>query len=128
MTADLDSSPAIGRPRIQPLNTEHVVDSSLVPEGEAFLLKPRETTFGRAAQNDIVLLTPAVSRYHGRFLVSESDGFSQVPSSASLPFVTLEDYGSANGCRVNGEIVFGRRVLASGDLVEVGGVTLRFLA
>jgi hypothetical protein len=106
---------ATHKPRIKPLESSYSFDCSLVPEGDAFLLKPKETTFGRVAQNDIVLLSPAVSRYHGRFIVTGNE-------------CVVEDYGSSNGIRVNGEAVHDRRTLFDEDVVEAGDVRFRYLA
>jgi hypothetical protein len=102
-----------GGPRITPLDGTDNCDISLVPDGEAYLLKPRETTFGRIAQNDIVLLSPTVSRYHGRFIVAHEQVF-------------VEAFPTTNGVRVDGTRVIERRALSSGEVVEIGDIRFLF--
>jgi adenylate cyclase len=66
------------------------------------------TSLGRADENDIVLSGDLVSRRHARIEVQGGE-------------VSVEDLGSRNGCRVNGEPLKGTRiVLKVGDTVTVG--------
>jgi serine/threonine protein kinase len=102
-----------GRPRIVPLEIPYDFDISLEPDGNAFLLKPRETTFGRIAQNDIVILGQSISRYHGRFIVDGQQVF-------------VEAFPTTNGVRVDGTPVVGRHALTSGEVVEIGEVRFLF--
>lgn len=76
-------------------------------------LPPSVLRIGRAPDNDIVLESAAVSRYHAQLAYSD-DG----------PPV-LSDPGSTNGTYVNGEVVQGDRALGSDDLVYLGGFILR---
>jgi len=68
---------------------------------------------GRAADNDVVLETRAVSRYHAQIEFTE----------AGSP--VLSDVGSTNGTFVNGEPVRAARPLGTDDLVYLGGFLLR---
>ena len=65
---------------------------------------------GRAYPADLVIDDPGLSRRHARFAWGD-DG------------VTVEDLGSTNGTRKNGEPV-ARAPLAQGDEVTLGGVTV----
>ena len=67
-----------------------------------------EITVGRAPEGNTVRLTDRdVSRRHARFLHANG-------------VVFVEDLGSANGTRVNGERVEGRRRIRQGDLIQIG--------
>jgi adenylate cyclase len=74
------------------------------------------TLFGRAANCDVILEDPSVSRWHARFLVSDDQ-------------CTVADLGSRNGTFVNGEQVE-QHDLRDGDRVALGQVlfTLRAAA
>src|SRR4051794_16609731 len=65
------------------------------------------TTLGRADENDIVLSGDLVSRKHARMFVQGDD-------------LLLEDLGSRNGVRINGEVMRAKRPLAAGDTVAIG--------
>ncbi len=79
-----------------------------------YLLEKGAVTVGRAADNDIILPSPKLSRHHAR-LTATPDG------------VLLEDLGSTFGTTVNGEPVT-TRLLQSGDLICLGDVRFRFEA
>lgn len=67
-----------------------------------------EITLGRAREGNTVFLAERnVSRRHARFLRANGSVF-------------LEDLGSANGTRVNGERLSARRRIRPGDLVQIG--------
>jgi ABC-type multidrug transport system ATPase subunit/pSer/pThr/pTyr-binding forkhead associated (FHA) protein len=68
---------------------------------------------GRAAENDIILDAPGVSRYHATLTY----GASEQP--------VLEDLTSTNGTYVNGSLLTESRTLTSDDLVFLGGFVLR---
>jgi pSer/pThr/pTyr-binding forkhead associated (FHA) protein len=71
-----------------------------------------EITIGRQQQGNAVCLSQRnVSRRHAR-LVLVNGG------------VTLEDLGSSNGTRVNGERIEGRRKIRMGDLIQIGNYDL----
>lgn len=65
------------------------------------------TTLGRADENDIVLSGDLVSRKHAR-ITAQGDQLS------------VEDLGSRNGSRLNGESLTGTARLKTGDLLNVG--------
>ncbi len=67
---------------------------------------------GRAPDNEIVLESPAASRYH-----------ATITYGADLPM--LADTGSTNGTYVNGESLLAQRPIQTGDLVFLGGFLLR---
>src|SRR5256714_15529145 len=70
-----------------------------------------EITIGRQDGNTIRLTERNVSRRHAR-LVKENGN------------VLIEDLGSYNGVRVNGEKITGRTRIKEGDLVEIGDYDL----
>jgi len=67
---------------------------------------------GRDPQCDISYAGPRLSRRHAEFRVT-ADG------------VEIRDLGSSNGTRVNSVLV-GEAVLAPGDVVQIGDLTIRF--
>jgi pSer/pThr/pTyr-binding forkhead associated (FHA) protein len=72
-----------------------------------------ETKIGRAQGNDVVVDSQRASRFHA---VLSREG----------PFVVLRDLGSHNGTQVNGSRVE-VQTLANGDMIDIGGVQMRFL-
>ena len=70
-----------------------------------------EVTIGREESCPICLVDRKVSRRHARLLVNETGG-------------NLEDLGSANGVRVNGQRGF-RFILREGDVITVGDTSIR---
>lgn len=77
-------------------------------------LRIPETRIGRSAENDVVIDSQQVSRFHAVLAV---DG----------PFVTIRDLDSRNGVYVNGAKV-DSQVLAHGDGLVIGGCQMRYLA
>lgn len=77
----------------------------------AYDLPEGTTTLGRADENDIVLSGDLVSRKHARLHVRGEE-------------LVVEDLGSRNGSKVNGEPLTGSRAIAVGDYVAVGENTL----
>jgi pSer/pThr/pTyr-binding forkhead associated (FHA) protein len=75
--------------------------------GDVVDITAGETLMGRADSCAVVVDTPAVSRAHARI----SNGAGRV---------VIEDLGSANGTKVNGELVKGPVSLSSGDEVVLG--------
>ncbi len=82
----------------------------------AYDLREGVTKVGRADENDIVLSGDLVSRKHARFHVSQGE-------------LQLEDLGSRNGCKLNGQLATGTSPLKTGDVVTVGenALTVRVL-
>ena len=73
----------------------------------------KSATVGRVEQNDIVLVEPGISRTHTRVL----DDYG---------VYLLEDMGSANGTRLNGEVLSGSEVLRDGDYITLSQTTMQF--
>jgi hypothetical protein len=80
--------------------------------GREFRLNPTETTIGRAAENDIVLDDPTVSRYHAKVRREEEDFY-------------LYDLAATNPTLVNGQTIT-RHLLREGDQVEIGEMVFVF--
>jgi len=87
------------------------VMNGLTPGKEFFF--EHSATVGRVDTNSIVLVEPGISRQHAR--ITDDKGV-----------VLLEDLGSANGTRLNGETVKEPEVLRDGDYLTLGQTTLRF--
>ncbi|MFG3494013.1 FHA domain-containing protein [Streptomyces sp. NPDC047928] len=82
--------------------------------GKQFPIGATPVTLGRNSDNDVVITRENVSRFHAE-VRREGHGF------------VLYDSGSSNGTMVNGQRVTSH-VLQPGDLIEIGGETLRFEA
>lgn len=70
-------------------------------------------SIGRVEQNDIVLVEPGISRNHAA--IRDEHGV----------FI-LEDLGSANGTRLNGEQIAEGEVLRDGDYITLSQTTMQF--
>ena len=86
------------------------MDGAVVKE---LTLTKARTTLGRRPYNDIVFDNLAVSGEHALLIVEGQD-------------VSIEDLGSTNGTRVNGETVR-QRVLQGADVVTIGKYSLSFV-
>jgi len=73
----------------------------------------KEATAGRVDSNDVILVDPGVSREHVRI-------------HGRRGVYLVEDLGSSNGTRLNGELIEGPEVLRDGDYVGIGHATLQF--
>ncbi len=86
----------------------------VIEQGSSFVFhlpaKP-EVNIGRSTEADLQLQHSSVSRRHAR-LFWQHDA------------LLVQDMGSHNGVRINGERVDGPRQLASGDVISVGEVLL----
>ena len=80
--------------------------------GKVFLLEGNKCTVGRDRTNNIYLNLPTVSRNH-----------------AKLEFVdgkwVLENY-SSNGVYINSKVVYDKRRLNDGDVLDFGGAKIKF--
>lgn len=85
---------------------------SVSVQGHSFVLAPGEIVVGRDASCQLRLADLRVSRRHVRFKVT--------PDGA-----TVEDLGSSNGTFVNSLPLYGPQLLYHGDVVEIGGASLR---
>ncbi len=83
-----------------------------VREGEELDLALSLITIGREPDNQIVLPTEGVSRYHGRFRRNGSRWM-------------VEDLGSTNGIALNGVRIEAAMELHDGDVVFIGNQSLR---
>jgi ABC transport system ATP-binding/permease protein len=77
------------------------------------MLRSENVVIGRAAEVDLVLSHPEISRRHCRILFEGETWF-------------VEDLGSQRGTSVNGSRISGRTALKSGDQIQIGPVTLAF--
>jgi len=68
---------------------------------------------GRVDENDVILVDPGISRVHARF-------------QGRRGVYLVEDLGSSNGTRLNGELIEGPEVLRDGDYVGIGQATVQF--
>ncbi|MFD3456695.1 FHA domain-containing protein [Streptomyces sp. NPDC058691] len=82
--------------------------------GERFGIGDKPLTFGRKAENTVVIAGVSASRFHAE-VRRENHGF------------VLYDRGSSNGTRVNGERVTSH-VLQPGDVIAIGEETFCFEA
>ena len=87
-------------------------DSGLQPN-DAFLLRG-ETLLGRSNDNTIALPDSTVSSRHVR-MTHGRDGW------------VVEDLGSTNGTFVNGQRVSSKAKVQYGDLVSLGGVSMKLV-
>jgi hypothetical protein len=70
------------------------------------------TGLGRAPSNTVVLSEPFASNEHARLYLRDGRWW-------------LEDLESRNGTRLNGERLRARAIVATGDILGIGGVRLR---
>ncbi|MHC1719966.1 MAG: FHA domain-containing protein [Clostridiaceae bacterium] len=71
-------------------------------------------TIGRKADNILVLDDPYASSYHAKVYIKNGD-------------CIIEDMDSTNGTILNGEKLIGKEYLVSGDEINIGNVSLRFI-
>jgi pSer/pThr/pTyr-binding forkhead associated (FHA) protein len=110
------SAPLTPHSADQPRLIEVRADAPAGSPAREFLLAPGITSFGRRPESTVVLQgDPYVSGSHAQ-LVTENGA------------VRLVDVGSTNGTLLNGErlAIDEPVVLSSGDLIVIGGSTLRF--
>ena len=83
--------------------------------GREFVFDRDTVSIGRSSECDVVLYDPGVSRRHARLTI-EGEA------------VYVEDSGSANGTKVNGELIprEERRQLEDGDRITLGPVVFGF--
>jgi ABC transport system ATP-binding/permease protein len=93
------------------LQTQISILAGLPPRSET--ITSENVVIGRAAEVDLILSHPEVSRRHCRILWEGENWF-------------VEDLGSQRGTAVNGSRISGRTSLKSGDQIQVGPVVLAF--
>ena len=76
--------------------------------GRTFEFVLPQITVGREDANDLRIPTEGVSRYHAKFKQELQGGWS------------IEDQGSTNGVKVNGERISGAYFLSENDRIEIG--------
>ncbi|HEX8821480.1 MAG TPA: FHA domain-containing protein [Archangium sp.] len=81
--------------------------------GKEFVFEQDSVLIGRVTECDVVLYDAGISRRHCRIF-----------SEARRYFV--EDLGSSNGTRVNGNPISGKQPLSDGDAISLGGVVFKF--
>jgi DNA-binding winged helix-turn-helix (wHTH) protein len=82
-------------------------------EGREILLRPGENVIGREPEAAVWIDDSAVSRRHAHIVVG-SDG------------ATLEDLGSKNGTRLQGERIQSVALLADRDMIRIGPASMVF--
>ena len=84
-------------------------------ESERIILERLRTTIGRSTRSDICIPDPFASRVHAE-IRREGDHY------------VMQDLGSPNGTRFNGQPVTGQTVaLASGDKIQIGETVFEFV-
>lgn len=90
------------------------VPARLLINGEQLPLDQPRIRIGRYPNNEIVVDHSTVSAYHAE-IIERPDGRHEI-----------QDNGSRNGTRVNGDIVTSR-VLKEGDLITLGAASMHYL-
>lgn len=81
--------------------------------GREFEFDQASVLIGRTAECDVILYEAGVSRKHAQIVVEDSAIF-------------IEDLGSSNGTRVNGQAIAGKQALKEGDSISMGPVVFNF--
>ncbi|NDE59455.1 MAG: FHA domain-containing protein, partial [Acidimicrobiia bacterium] len=97
---------------IRATGTTATIASLVLPDDRRLVLGQSELVVGRLAENDIVFDDSNVSRRHARIAPS-TNGW------------VVTDLGSTNGTKVNGVVIGGERSLRDGDIITVGGHSIR---
>lgn len=102
------------REAVQRSGSRRPAKALLVLSGRRMLLPPRGAAIGRSRDCDIVLDDAGVSRHHAEVRPLEASAW------------TIEDLGSTNGVRVNGQTIAGAHELRSGDSIGMGSTEMVF--
>lgn len=81
--------------------------------GRQHILRPGKTSIGRSSENDIVLVSPKISRFHS-MVICKADG------------CRIEDLNSNNGTLINEVMIRGDYLLHHGDRIQMGDYLLEF--
>lgn len=81
--------------------------------GREFEFDQDSVVIGRTAECDVILYEAGVSRKHARILLEGASLF-------------IEDLGSSNGTKVNGETIARKQLLKDGDSISMGPVVFNF--
>ncbi len=101
------------REPLQQARATHSARALLLVAGRRLLVAPAGAVIGRSRDCDIVLEDAGISRRHANVRAG-GEGW------------TIEDLGSTNGVRVNGEQVHGVHPLRLGDRIELGSTEMVF--
>jgi len=101
-------------PEIQPEHAPRLVLLNTDDAGREFTFTHGELRIGRSDENEIAIDDPSLAQTHARLLLDDSGEWQIV------------DLQSSNGVLINGE-PYGKAVLRSGDLLQLGEVKLRFI-
>ncbi len=88
------------------LTSSQESESELADGGDRFALQPI-TTFGRSPGNSIIVRDDFASANHAQIVLKDGQWW-------------LEDRGSRNGTRLNGEPIDGPAILTGGDVICIG--------
>ena len=91
-----------------------IIIESKSGESKELKLEHGTITLGRSADNDIQLMDKTVSAHHAKIVTIFNASH-------------IEDLGSTNGSKVNGKKV-GEHTLHNGDLIQLGGISIRFFS
>jgi hypothetical protein len=90
------------------------VKALLVISGRRMLISPRGAAIGRSRDCDVVLDDAGVSRRHAELRPLDASAW------------TIEDLGSTNGVRVNGQTITGAHELRGGERIGMGSTEIVF--
>jgi hypothetical protein len=102
------------RDAVQRSGSRRPVKALLVLSGRRMLLPPRGAAIGRSRDCDVVLEDAGVSRRHAELRPLDASAW------------TIEDLGSTNGVRVNGQTIAGAQELRNGDSIGMGSTEMVF--
>lgn len=102
------------REAVQRSGSRRPVKALLVLSGRRLLVPPRGAAIGRSRDCDIVLEDAGVSRRHAELRPVDASAW------------TIEDLGSTNGVRVNGQTITGAQQLRNGDSIGMGSTEMLF--
>jgi hypothetical protein len=101
------------REPLEQVHAQRPAGALLLVAGRRLLIAPSGAVLGRSRDCDIVLDDAGVSRRHAHILPT-AEGWA------------IEDLGSTNGVRVNGEQIYGAHPLRVADRIEVGSTEIVF--
>jgi hypothetical protein len=109
--------PPVVTPAPEPINLPDTqliaVGAVIAPDGTRRPLSDATCTIGRATENSITVPDAQASRRHAEIRFENGRH-------------VIADLGSTNGTSVNGERLAAPRVLAHGDQIAIGTITLRY--
>lgn len=101
-------------PELQPEHAPRLVLLNTDDAGREFTFTHGDLRIGRSEESEIAIDDPSLAQTHARLLLDDSGEWQIV------------DLQSSNGVLVNGE-PYGKAMLRSGDLLQLGEVKLRFI-